>query len=217
MTPRLSQRFNNRAKQFIADFEGHTSDEGDDSDVLLQQLLNVDSSTDDEDSSFFTEHGSIPHNEAHDLYHSLCVNSTLHALTCSVPATSYDPGRGHYSCQHFFGILIDTGAAKHSTCGYGQFLALQSIVTTPLDKKAPCHGFRFGIGNTTSRGAANVPLPIGNVTFYVIEADTPFLLSLADMTRLRVYLNNVSKELVRDTPVYQSWPVIEHRGHMFLD
>jgi hypothetical protein len=67
-----------------------------------------------------------------------------------------------------------------------------------LDTEAPRHGFRFSISNTTSLSSTNIDLPISNVIFYVIEANTPFLLSLADITRLRIYLNNVSRELVRD-------------------
>lgn len=216
VTPRLSQRLDNKARQFITAYEGPTSDrEEDDMDTILQQIIDADLQ-DKEDVSFLTERGPISLDEAQDIYHSLCVNSTYHAITHSLPNSDYDPGRGHYSNRQFLGILIDTGAAKHSTCGYGQFQALQSLVSIGLNRQAPCHGFRFGIGNTTSLGTTNIPLPIGNVTFYVIKADTPFLLSLADMTRLEVYLNNVSRELVRDRPKPQTWPVIEHRGHMFL-
>jgi hypothetical protein len=67
-----------------------------------------------------------------------------------------------------------------------------------LDTAAPRHGFRFSISNTTSLSSTNIDLPISNVIFYMIKANTPFLLSLADITRLRIYLNNVSRELVRD-------------------
>jgi hypothetical protein len=67
-----------------------------------------------------------------------------------------------------------------------------------LDTAALRHGFRFSISNTTSLSSTNIDLPISNIIFYIIKADTPFLLSLADITRLRIYLNNVLRELVRD-------------------
>ena len=38
--------------------------------------------------------------------------------------------------------------------------------------------------------------PIGQVEFHIVKADTPFLLSLADIDRLKVYLNNLANILV---------------------
>jgi hypothetical protein len=148
MTPRLGQRLERRAKQFIAEAEGSESDDNDDTDALLQHLM-----AEDPDASFFTEQGSLEGDMAREIFNSLCTSSTLHAITHSVPAPKYDPGQGHYSRYQFFGILVDTGAAKHSTCGYGQFLALKSMTRAELDTEAPRHGFRFGIGNTTSLGS----------------------------------------------------------------
>lgn len=214
---RHGYRLDNKAQHLIAEIEGSGSNEEPTTTTLWQPHVNIDVEEPETDTSFFTTQGPFTPTEAQDIYHSLCVNSTFHAITRSSLAPNYNPGHGNYSCQQFFGILIDTGAAKHSTCGYGQFLALQSIIPLKLDTQALRHGFRFGIGNITSLGTTEIPLPLGNVTFYVVQADTPFLLSLADMTHHHVYLNNVSKELVRDYLDPKTWPVIEHRGHMFLD
>jgi hypothetical protein len=60
-----------------------------------------------------------------------------------------------------------------------------------LDIEAPRHGFRFSISNTTSLSSTNINLLISNVIFYIIKANTPFLLSLVDITRLRIYFNNI--------------------------
>jgi hypothetical protein len=70
-----------------------------------------------------------------------------------------------------------------------------------LDTEALYHGFWFSISNTTSLSSTNINLSISNIIFYMIKANTPFLLSLADITRLRIYLNNVSQELVRDSSI----------------
>jgi hypothetical protein len=67
-----------------------------------------------------------------------------------------------------------------------------------LDTEALRYSFRFGISNTTSLSSTNINLPISNITFYIIKANTLFLLSLADIIRLWIYFNNVLQELVQD-------------------
>jgi hypothetical protein len=67
-----------------------------------------------------------------------------------------------------------------------------------LNTEALHYSFRFSISNTTSLSSTNINLLISNIIFYIIKANTLFLLSLADIIRLRIYFNNVSRELVRD-------------------
>ena len=55
---------------------------------------------------------------------------------------------------------------------------------------------QFGIGNTSSIGSVVVTTPVGKVQFHVVNVSIPFLLSLADMDALGVYLNNLNNELV---------------------
>ena len=72
---------------------------------------------------------------------------------------------------------------------------------------------QFGIGSTSSIGSAIIYTPIGQVEFHIVEADILFLLSLADMNTLQVYLNNLENVLV--TP-NGNVPVVYRFGHLFL-
>jgi len=54
---------------------------------------------------------------------------------------------------------------------------------------------QFGIGSTALIRLVVVKTPISLVNFYIVKADTPFLLYLADMDRLQVYYNNITNTL----------------------
>ncbi|RKF61289.1 hypothetical protein OnM2_043003, partial [Erysiphe neolycopersici] len=91
-----------------------------------------------------------------------------------------------YSKTKCFGILIDTGAANRSTVGYNQYIAFKNLFDTPLDTSPQFKvDIRFGIGTTTTVGTIHVNTPMGIVDFYVSHSDTPFLLSLADLDKLK--------------------------------
>jgi hypothetical protein len=52
--------------------------------------------------------------------------------------------------------------------------------------------------------------PIGKIVFHILDASIPFLFSLKDMDRLKVYLNNVTNEIIstngkRRAPVIRKW------------
>jgi hypothetical protein len=72
---------------------------------------------------------------------------------------------------------------------------------------------QFSIGTTSSIGSTIVTTPIGQVQFHIVHANTPFLLSLADMDRLGVYFNNLTNTLV--TPQGDVL-VVRRFGHSFL-
>ncbi|KAI0992265.1 hypothetical protein K3495_g15921, partial [Podosphaera aphanis] len=96
-----------------------------------------------------------------------------------------------YGDHTFLGIIVDTGAAEHSTGGFKQFTALQKLHSDlRLDTSSTCT-FKFGKGSATSMGAATIETPIGPVVFYIVELDLPFLLSLKDMDDRGVYFNNL--------------------------
>ena len=83
--------------------------------------------------------------------------------------------------------MIDIGASKKSTAGYGQYLAYKTTVNDNTDidtMQAGAVNVQFGIGSTTSIGSVAVETPIGLVNFHVVKADTPFLLYLIDIDRL---------------------------------
>ena len=106
-----------------------------------------------------------------------------------------------YSRSVFQGIMPDTGAARVSTAGKEQCLALMKEhpdQRLKMDKnRAGEANIRFGDGPLIeSLGTISVTTPFGQVDFHVMETDTPFLMSIKDMDRLGIYLNNVTNQLV---------------------
>ncbi|KAI0994222.1 hypothetical protein K3495_g13960, partial [Podosphaera aphanis] len=145
---------------------------------------------------------------------SLIDKSTKHILTHS-DSFMEKP----YSSLKFEGIIIDTGAAKISTAGFEQFLALKRL-QPELELNTSRAGeakVTFGIGKTSSIGTIDVCTPIGNITFHVTESTTPFLLCLADMDKMHVHYNNLTNLLVQQTTDGErTYPVIRKYGHPFL-
>jgi hypothetical protein len=131
-----------------------------------------------------------------------------------------------YTSEKFYGVMIDSGASAKSTAGYGQYLAFKKNEIDPsvdLDpSRAGAVNVQFGIGSASSIGSLTIDTPFGIVEFHVVKADTPFLLSLADMDRLKVYFNNVTNSLVQMINTNGilrkkgSYPVIRRFGHGFL-
>ena len=129
---------------------------------------------------------------------------------CSL--TTYEQKR--YGPSQFYGIMIDTGASTRSTAGYDQYLAYTTVANVPIDTSSKGEvKIKFGIGSTSSIGSVYVDSPIGTVEFHIVQADTPFLLSLADMDRLQVQLNNLKNVLVT---TQGDIPVVRQFGHLFL-
>ena len=79
---------------------------------------------------YFTS--SISEEGASLIVRNLADRSLIHVLTNTVPTNPVNQRTGtsnanaisRYSSNQFQGIMIDTGAAKRSTAGYGQFQAL---------------------------------------------------------------------------------------------
>ncbi|EED23158.1 hypothetical protein TSTA_066110 [Talaromyces stipitatus ATCC 10500] len=75
---------------------------------------------------------------------------------------------------------------------------------------------RFGAGNALqSLGSIDIETPVGNVRFYIIEAMTPFLFSIKDLDRLKVYYDNTKDLLICSEP-YLTVPIVRRFGHPFL-
>ena len=55
---------------------------------------------------------------------------------------------------------------------------------------------QFSISLTALIGLVTVKTLIGLVNFYIVKADTPFLLCLMDIDRLQVYYNNILDTLI---------------------
>jgi len=92
-----------------------------------------------------------------------------------------------YTPKEFYSIIIDIGASKKSTIGYGQYLVYKTTVNNNTDIntiQAGAVNIQFGIGSTALIRLVAVKTLIGLVNFYIVKADTPFLLCLVDMDRL---------------------------------
>jgi hypothetical protein len=88
--------------------------------------------------------------------------------------------------------MIDTGASKISTAGWGQYLAYKRAVDTSATVNKSTAGavnVQFGIGSTLSVGSLTIDSPVGAIEFHIVRADTPFLLCLSDIDNLQVYFN----------------------------
>ena len=73
---------------------------------------------------------------------------------------------------------------------------------------------QFGISFILFMGFTIVETLIGQVKFYIMHAKTLFLLSLANINKLRVYFNNFTNSLV--TLTSYNVLVIRRFGHSFL-
>jgi hypothetical protein len=227
------KKFDNQINQYILDYEGDDDDEeGFDRGMEMEALI-IDFDSDDQEQgpnseAFLTTFGAFTDDQAFDTTTVLADRSFAHAIapatTPVVPVTihtdqdpfAYIATPERYTSKEFFGIMIDTGASKKSTAGYGQYLAYKK--TTPVDVNidttyAGAVNVQFGIGSTASIGSISVDTPIGVVNFHIVKADTPFLLCLADMDSLQAYYNNVTDALV--TPSV-TLPVTRRFGHPFL-
>ena len=71
---------------------------------------------------------------------------------------------------------------------------------------------QFGIGFTDFIGSIYIQTLAGRVKFYIVNVDTPFLLCLADINRLKLYYNNVKDMLISTIKKY---PVIRQFGYAF--
>ena len=61
---------------------------------------------------------------------------------------------------------------------------------------------QFKIGFTDFIGFIHVQILAGRVEFYIVNIDTPFLLYLADIDRLKLYYNNIKDVLILTTKEY---------------
>ncbi len=96
--------------------------------------------------------------------------------------------------------MIDIGALKRLTANYRQYLVYRETQNTIINTlKAGTINVQFGIGFTSSISSITVNILVGNIKFYIVKADIPFLLCFADIDTLKVYYNNLKNVLV--TPI----------------
>jgi hypothetical protein len=133
--------------------------------------------------------------------HHLTTQDIYNVKNNSTPATQFLI-EDRYLRLTFQGILPDTGAANVSTAGREQLMALQrEDPRVELDKQTAGQvliKFRKR-PPVTSLGTTKVKTPIRTITFHILDTPTPFLLCLADMDRLGVYLDNTRDKMVCGT------------------
>lgn len=111
--------------------------------------------------------------------------------------------------------MIDTRASKQSIAGYKQyFVYKKNLSSIQFNKtKARAVNIQFGISSTFFIRSLLLDTPIGTIKFYVIEANTLFLLCFEDMNKLNVYFNNLKNILITSTKLV---PVVGCFSHPFL-
>jgi hypothetical protein len=121
-----------------------------------------------------------------------------------------------YTSEMFYDIMIDSKASIRSIVDYEQYLAFIKNISIDLNRaKTETVNVQFGIESIPSIKSLTIDIPFELVKFHVIKADTPFLLSLADMNRLKVYFNNVENILFMIIK-NRSLSIIRRFDHDFL-
>lgn len=167
------------------------------------------------------------------LSHALTQQDQIHPTTYVLETTR--PSR--YNRDRFFGVMLDTGASVVSTAGLGQYEAFVDLFgqeSAQLDTStAGSFMACFGIGSAPSIGSARITTPMGTAEFHIVDADTPFLLSIVDMDRLGIVLVNPTDQIVKPaqkrcpksnkmvidldfTKAIKTYPVIRIFGHPFM-
>ncbi|SLM34773.1 integrase and r domain-containing protein [Lasallia pustulata] len=143
---RFAQRFDRHANHYIADYEGSPNSETEDDldDAMEALIINIESPpttpVQEKAEGFFCSSGAIYQAEAKTS--DLANRSLDHAITGTSPVTGNDNSESNpfayttsnrYTSKEFYGVMIDTGASKRSTAGYGQYLAYKKINNIPVD------------------------------------------------------------------------------------
>src|SRR6185437_7758466 len=164
-------------------------------------------------NTFFL-HSSLAPEE--DLINSLGNAATYHAATRKMPKTTV-----RWEKNRWYGIMIDTGAARGNTAGKAQVIAMQQFLGAQAPKIEPSSQLtcNFGIGSTRSEGVIHLTFPIGRrtamATFHVVPADIPFILCINDMDRLGINLIN-TENVIRHEATGESSPITRFFDHPFL-
>jgi hypothetical protein len=119
-----------------------------------------------------------------------------------------------YTFAVFYDIMIDSGASVRSIVDYEQYLAFIKNISIDLNlTKTEAVNVQFEIESISSVESITIDISIELVKFHVIKIDTFFLLSLADMNRLKIYFKNVENLLVDTIKVLS---IIRRFDHDFL-
>jgi len=130
---RFDNRFEERFKQYIVDYEGDDSEEGFD-EIFETLIIDIGSELNSEkelesSTAYLTAFGELTPNEATSMSAVLANKAFSHSLTSedmTEPTPATDPftytlntSCSRYTTDVFLGIVVNTGASKKSTAGYG--------------------------------------------------------------------------------------------------
>jgi hypothetical protein len=119
-----------------------------------------------------------------------------------------------YTFNVFYDIIIDSRASTRSIVDYEQYLAFIKNTSIDLNRaKTEAVNVQFELESIFSLRSITIDISMRLVKFHVIKADTFFLLSLADMNRLKVYFNNVENLLIDKIKILS---IIKRFDHDFL-
>jgi hypothetical protein len=112
--------------------------------------------------------------------------------------------------------MVNTGAAGKFTAGYNQYTVYKKLFRKTLINTGQEGAVKatFGIGSTTLIGSITISTPIGQCKFYVVKANTFFLLSLAKINTKKIILNNVQNKLISKDGTLVL--IVQRFGHLFL-
>lgn len=141
--------------------------------------------------------------------------SLRRALTGKLPISQKPPPTAavfaceeRYSKHAFRGILPDTCAASTSSASLPQAKALIALLPSLSIEEGPPTVVNFGASSAASLSTLRVPTILGTIAFRVLPTSTPFLLSITDMDRLQIRLDNVNNVLIqgdKKIPVTRRW------------
>ncbi len=106
-----------------------------------------------------------------------------------------------YISEKFYKMMIDSNASTKSTAEYDQYLPFKkNKIDSSVDldfSRTDAVNVQFDIESVSSIESLIIDISFEIMKFHVIKADISFLLSLADMNRLKVYFNNVINSLIQ--------------------
>lgn len=89
-----------------------------------------------------------------------------------------------------------------------------------LDKTTTTSGnFIFAISSTLSIESVHLDIALRFIIFHIVPLNTLFLICLADIDKLRVFVNNVTDQVIQShtyTDPAQSYLIITKYDHIFL-
>ena len=166
------------------------------------------SPTQEQTKLFFTLFRTIQHKKAINTAADLADQSFIYVITSINPTAHHDDNSdlfayiitSQYISNKFYRVMINTGVSKRSTASYKQYLVYKKTYNTIINtSKAGAINIQFSISSTLSIGSIMVNILVSNIKFYIIKADTPFLLCFANINILKIYYNNLKNVLVTPT------------------